>query len=244
MASFLSAKVRGNFERIGTLILPNRKLTKDYAGKESIIEKLTQAILSRRSCRVRYHSFSGNRIKSFTIDPLHFFENKGGLYLLVRTTDFDHIRTLAIERIEELTPTDQPYQYPTDVDPEKMLEQAFDFVWDDPIRVKVWFSASQAPYIKERIWPESSTIDDQADGSIILTLNTSGRWDVKRWVLSYGAEARVLEPEDLRDQIVKELEAACGTYAADRVERSNHDTMITKLRLGASPDLPSTDSSI
>ena len=125
-----------------------------------------------------------------------------------------------------------------------MLEQAFDFVWDDPIRVKVWFSASQAPYIKERIWPESSTIDDQADGSIILTLNTSGRWDVKRWVLSYGAEARVLEPEDLRDQIVKELEAACGTYAADRVERSNHDTMITKLRLGASPDLPSTDSSI
>ena len=41
-------------------------------------------------------------------------------------------------------------------------------------------------------------------------METSGWWDVKRWVLSYGSEAKVLEPEDLRKEIRAELKAVQG----------------------------------
>jgi predicted DNA-binding transcriptional regulator YafY len=34
---------------------------------------------------------------------------------------------------------------------------------------------------------------------------TSGRDDVKRWILGYGAEAKVLEPRDLREEIIEEI---------------------------------------
>ncbi|MDT8318108.1 MAG: WYL domain-containing protein [bacterium] len=50
------------------------------------------------------------------------------------------------------------------------------------------------------------------DGSIILEMKTSGWWDVKKWVLSYGAEAKVLEPEKFRDEIAAELEKSLGQY--------------------------------
>ncbi|MBT3234280.1 MAG: WYL domain-containing protein, partial [Calditrichaeota bacterium] len=51
------------------------------------------------------------------------------------------------------------------------------------------------------------------DGSIILSMETSGWWDVKRWVLSHGREAKVLEPEELRREMLDELRAAQDSYS-------------------------------
>jgi len=45
-----------------------------------------------------------------------------------------------------------------------------------------------------------------------MEMKTSGWWDVKKWVLSYGAEAKVLEPEDLRQEIIEELTAMMKQY--------------------------------
>lgn len=47
---------------------------------------------------------------------------------------------------------------------------------------------------------------------MLLELHTSGRWDVKRWVLSFGADAEVLEPEDLRQEIATDLGNMIGAY--------------------------------
>lgn len=38
-------------------------------------------------------------------------------------------------------------------------------------------------------------------------MNTSGWWDVKKWVLSFGAEAEVLEPAKLRRDVIDELKS-------------------------------------
>jgi predicted DNA-binding transcriptional regulator YafY len=43
-------------------------------------------------------------------------------------------------------------------------------------------------------------------------MKTSGRWDIVRWVLSYGRDAKVLEPEELKEDIVHELQATRANY--------------------------------
>jgi len=43
-------------------------------------------------------------------------------------------------------------------------------------------------------------------------MSTSGWWDVKRSVLSFGADAKVLQPIELRKEIVEELAAAEDRY--------------------------------
>jgi predicted DNA-binding transcriptional regulator YafY len=85
------------------------------------------------------------------------------------------------------------------------MESAFDFVAGDPIHVKIWFSKDQARYIRERKWSGTQKIPDQKDGSIILSMDTSGWQDVKRWVLSHGSRAKVIEPAELRNEILAEL---------------------------------------
>lgn len=93
---------------------------------------------------------------------------------------------------------------PTDIDKR---------VYVTPIEAKIWFSADQARYIKERRWSADQKIVEQEDGSVILEMNTSGWWDVKKWVLSFGAEAKVLEPAALRKEIMGELKATERNYA-------------------------------
>ncbi|MEA1901703.1 MAG: WYL domain-containing protein, partial [Thermodesulfobacteriota bacterium] len=74
------------------------------------------------------------------------------------------------------------------------------------------FSADQARYIKERKWSKTQKIKKQDDGSVILSMKTSGWWDVKKRVLSYGSDAEVLEPEELRKEIINDLKTACERY--------------------------------
>jgi len=200
-------------DKIKTLFIPFSKFAKDYSGKEKIIESLTEAMLQKKTCHVKYHSFSDNKIKEFKIDPLNFFERKGGLYIFARITRFGDIRMLAVERIQAIELTNDSFVYPDDFDPEAALSSAFDIIYDDPIEAKIWFSAAQARYIKERQWAKEQKIKEQKDGSIILEMKTSGFWDVKKWVLSFGAEAKVLKPEKLKKTVIEEMKAGLAIYS-------------------------------
>ncbi len=210
---FLPEEAADQLKKIKTLFVPAAKFSKDYSGKEEIISQLTEAILQKKTCLATYHSFSDDRIKDFKINPLHFYERDGGLYIFAQTTAYGDVITLAVERINSLVITPDAFAYPKSFDPEVMLDSTFDFFYEEPADFKIWFSADQARYIKERVWSKTQKIEDQADGSIILTMRTGGMWAVKRWVLSNGAQAKVLEPEELKQEIAEELRAAYNIYS-------------------------------
>ena len=122
-------------------------------------------MLQRKTCQIEYHAFSDDTVKKYKINPLNFFENDGGLYLFVQVADYDDIRVIAIERIQELSVTNASFTYPDDFDPEELVGSAFSIVFDDPIDVKIWFSADQARYIKERKWSQKQN-DKRAEGRL------------------------------------------------------------------------------
>lgn len=50
------------------------------------------------------------------------------------------------------------------------------------------------------------------NGSITLEIQTCGWFDVKRWVLSFGKDAMVLEPENMRAEILEEVRLMTENY--------------------------------
>jgi hypothetical protein len=60
------------------------------------------------------------------------------------------------------------------------------------------------PYIRERTWHPSQQIETEPDGSIILALHVADLGEVKFWLIGFGAEAEVLEPAELRDDVKAE----------------------------------------
>ena len=213
LGAFVPAELVEKLDRVKTLFVSSENFAKDYSGKEAIIDSLTDAMLQQKTSYVKYHSFTQDRISNFTIDPLYFFESQGGLYVFVRATSFDEIKILAVERIQELTFTDNHFEYPDDFDPDEKLNDAFDMVYDDPIEAKIWISNDQAKYVTERRLVKNQKVINQDDGSIVLEINTSGWWDLKRWVLSFGVNAEVLEPIELREEIAKEIKILNSTYS-------------------------------
>ncbi len=199
--------------KLQSLFLLDTKMAKSYTGKQEIIDQLTNAMLESRTCYVSYHSFSDDQDKNFRIDPLHFFEHQGGLYLFVKATSFGDILKLAVDRINKVEDAGESFEYPEDFDPIESQKQAFGIVSDDPLEVEIWFSADQARYIKERQWAEDQEIIEQEDGSIILKMATSGTFEVKRWVLGYGAEAEVLRPIRLRKELATEIKNLIKKYS-------------------------------
>lgn len=210
---FMPEETPLQLDKLRTLFLSVRKVAKDYADKEKVIDQLTEAMLQSKTCVVEYHSFSDDKMKKFRIDPLHFFENQGGLYLFVNITKYGDIRILALDRVKKLSITDDTFVYPKNFDPEKRLESTFDITVDDEKKYKIWFAQSQAKYIKERKWSSTQRIKNQKDGSIILTMTTSGMGDVMRWVLQYGSDAEVLEPEELRRAMIDDISLMQQRYA-------------------------------
>lgn len=208
-------KFYDQIKKLKTLFISPRKLTKDYTGKEEVIDTLTLAMLKNTTCLVNYYSFMDDRTKKFRIDPLHFFESNGGLYLFVRATKYEDIRILAAERIIEIELLDELFEYPENFDPDEKLNSAFDMVYDDPIELEVLFSKSQAKYIKERQFSPDQMIVDNDDGSVTLKMKTSGWFDVKKWLLGFGSTALVVKPEEMREEIVEEMKNGLELYGND-----------------------------
>ncbi len=47
----------------------------------------------------------------------------------------------------------------------------------------------------------SQNITESKNGSITLTMNTSGWYDVTRWIRSFGSNAELLEPAEMREEL-------------------------------------------
>ena len=210
--AFVPEGLAGKLDKIRTLFTPTAKYTKDYSGKQEIIDSLTDAIFRQNTCLVEYHSFHDDSVRNFRIEPLSFFERDGGLYIFVRSTKYGQIRVLAVERIGMLNIEEMTFDPPEDFDPSVYLEGAFNIIFDDPMIFRIRFSAEVARYIRERVWGREQTITEHPDGSILLELHTSGWVDVKRWILGFGPDAEVLEPEMMREEVAEAHRNAAGKY--------------------------------
>lgn len=67
--------------------------------------------------------------------------------------------------------------------------------------VRVRFSATVARYVAEGQWHASQQLTRQPDGSLLAEFHLSTTEEIKRWILSFGRHAEVLEPEELRQEI-------------------------------------------
>lgn len=210
--AFVPEGLSKKLQKIGSIFLSADNNTKDYSGKEGIIDELASAIIESVSCDIEYNSFSKDKVVSFRIDPLHIFEYASGLYAFYRSTEHGDVRKLAVERIQAIKLTNNHFNPPSCFDAQETLDSAFELIDNDPISVSVAVSSAQARYVKERIYFQNQTIDEIPDGSIIVHLETSGRWDVIRWVLAMGDGAQILSPPEIRREIQSTIEKMRASY--------------------------------
>jgi predicted DNA-binding transcriptional regulator YafY len=208
----IAPESRKMLEKYSRMFVVAPKSAKNYADPDNNIEELSYAIIGQKTCKVTYHAFGEDVHKTYNINPLHFFEHDGGLYLIAVITKYGDLRTFAVERFTKVDQIDADFVYPADFDPERYLSSAFSLFFGEPETFKIRFSKEQTRYIKERMWAVDENKDIRKDGSMILSMTTSGGYDIKKWVMSFGGDAELLEPQWLRDEIVEEMKRSLKKY--------------------------------
>ena len=198
-------------EQAGAAYYPHHRGQKALISPQ-IFETAYRAINEHKVCNITYRAITTGQTKTYPITPLGFSYYHNGYYLLCRNPNYDNLLTLAAERIQDLEITPQTFEPPDDLDIESRVQQAFGITLEDPIDVKIRFSAWQARYIKQRTWHPSQEIEELDNGEIILSFQASGSYEIKSWILSHGADAEVLEPAALREEIIEELKKNLTFY--------------------------------
>ncbi len=189
--------------------------TGDYSRKADIIDALMVGIEECKAVFLTYQSLQATEPTTYDCYPYGLLYHRGSLYLVGHAPDHQMIRHWKVDRIEQAEVTKFPFNRPVDFDLQQHLRGSFGvFHGDGDICVKVRFTPTVARYVAESRWHESQQLARQKDGSVLAEFHLSTTEEIKRWLLSFGRHAEVLEPEELRKGIATELLCLLETYSA------------------------------
>ncbi|MBV9271120.1 MAG: WYL domain-containing protein [Candidatus Eremiobacteraeota bacterium] len=146
----------------------------------------------RGHARVRFRYSNKER----RVEPYAIIVRAGRYYLVARDMDardsgwrhfaLDRIEG-AIARIGTFTPKAAPQ--------EMVAPDAIGWMSGGKrTHVSVWISATVAASAASRKWQRGQRIENNDDGSVVITLSTNDVDEVIRWALGFGQEARIIAP--------------------------------------------------
>ena len=199
-------------QMMGNLIITTRGAG-DYSRHSAIIDDLLRAIEERKATHIGYRSQRATEPVTYEIHPYGIVYHRGSLYLVAWSRDHNELRHFKIDRVSEVEVSQFPFPMPVDFDLQSHLAKSFGvFHGDGQVQVKVRFSAEVARYVTESNWHASQKLSPQRDGSLLAEFQLSSTEEIKRWILSFGRQAEVLEPAGLRMEICSEADNIAHMY--------------------------------
>ena len=105
-------------------------------------------------------------------------------------------------------------RFPADFNAVDSINSAWGIVADgELITVKLHFKPKISKTVLASLWHPSQKFELQNDGSVIATFKVRNVADFRTWVLGWGNDVEVLEPQAFREQIVDLLKSLLAEYS-------------------------------
>jgi predicted DNA-binding transcriptional regulator YafY len=173
-----------------------------YEGRIEDVNDIVTALLREERLRVTHESVSGGQ-KTFVLEPYTLMVYKKGLYLVGRSLGHGGaLRTFALDAFRQVEwLRGDGFDYPADYRPQQVTEGAFGLIRGAEVtRVRILFDASVARYVERVLWHPTQRFKRTAKG-LEMSMEVRGTTELVAWVLGFGADARVLQPADLRQTV-------------------------------------------
>ena len=179
----------------------------------AVLEALTEGWGTGHKVRIQYRSPRSGEIRPRTIAPYALEPTPSGIYVIGHDEWADDLRTFKLDRLETATVLNQPYEIPETFDLEAHLATGWRIMaGETPQEVVVRFTANVTARVLERQWHATQTVERCPDGRCILRVQIAEPLEMMPWIRSWGAEAEVLAPDWLRQEIEADLHRALLTY--------------------------------
>lgn len=185
---------------------------KDYGRFRDILTTVNEAVFNRRHVDLAYRAMKRSGTTHRRVAPYKIWYYNNTFYIIGHCRLRDAVRIFAVDRIAEIAATDEPFEIPEDFDIDRFMAGSFGVYVGTPEPVCIRFAPEAAGFIREKTWHASQRIEEHPDGSIDLCIDVAVTDELRFWVLRWGAAARVLAPESLRQAVAREAEKMAANY--------------------------------
>ncbi|MCK8825703.1 helix-turn-helix transcriptional regulator [Fuchsiella alkaliacetigena] len=172
-----------------------------------VINTIDQAIREEVNLWIKYYTYTRDEISERVLSPYVIDCRNGFLYLIAYCHWRDEVKVFRIDRIKEIEVTEDEFKYPDDFSLKDYLGDAWGVERrKETLEVKVKFKEKLARWIKGNKYHPSQEVEELPDGSLLVTVETCSKNEIKKWILGFGKYAEVLAPESLKEEIIAEIE--------------------------------------
>ncbi len=182
------------------------------ADRSPVLQRLEKALLQKRRLHITYHSFHSGETTERDIDPYGLMFRERAWYLVGDCHLRREVKMFRVERILDLEVLGQQCQPPPGFSLDEYMAGAWGVERGEERKVVIRFRPPIARLIKEARWCPSQQLEELDDGSVVMTVHTGSRHEIARWVVGFGGNASILEPEDIRREV---LEIARGCLSSN-----------------------------
>jgi predicted DNA-binding transcriptional regulator YafY len=211
LADVMPERVRDQI-RAAAETLQRRPVDLDFSRN---LGAITEAWARRRVLRLAYRSAGKQRPREVILEPYFLEPSAAGFstYLIGYSRTHNGVRTFKVERVVSAEMLPEAFDPPGDVGIDELLSSAWGIIWGEGQIVKLRFAKDVAWRVRESRWHPTQTIDEEPDGSVVLTVSVASLMELGRWVRSWGDRVEVLAPQELREELRDEALRLARAYA-------------------------------
>ena len=184
-------------------------------GQELVHTKLEAAISGLHTIKMVYESITSG-LTERKLDPYFIVFRGRAFYTVGYCHQKKEIRTFRLSRIREIHQTNDLFIKESGVSPETYFDKSWSVYSGEPVEVVVEFKNVAARVVETSFASESGKIEQIDTATIRYTTITKGTEEIMRWILGFGADAKVISPEELRKNIL-----SIGLYIAEAYKSDN-----------------------
>ena len=174
------------------------------------LEKLRRAMHESRQVEMVYHSASASEPGARKLDPYALAFRWGWWYVVGYCHTRLEVRTFRIDRIQELTLLSEVFQAPADFDAREFMARNAQGQPQVRTRLKFAKEAAHIARINRSYW---DVFEEQADGSVVVTMSAPDLNWAASSILAYGPGVTVLEPDEVRQEVHTWAKAILEQYS-------------------------------
>ncbi len=201
------------FNDLNNTLLVKRHVYNEAPLQNKIITIINDAIMLERVLHIKYKSAESKKIRHYNFYPYGLIFMGTSLYCIGYVEEYNEMRTLKVERIIELAPTDREFKKPLSFSLNRAVAMSFGVMTrGKPKEIKIKFTGWAATNIREYKWHSSQEILKDTDDCVIAKFILTNTVEFKRWVLGFGKYAIVLSPKSFQNEILEEIREMSNAY--------------------------------
>jgi proteasome accessory factor C len=173
-------------------------------GDAKVARVVNEAIGASRVLELQYYKENEDQFTKRSVEPYRLENGREGWYVECYDLTKDGIRHFKLDRVKEATISKQTFEPRPEVEELAGVEGWMTHGEVPTAHVaRVWVSPERARWLRE----ERTVVEELADGAVVVELPYAGTSWLVREILRGAGDLVVLEPDDAREAIAKEVAA-------------------------------------